>query len=584
MTAYAFPLSAGATPVAAGRTQFRFWAPAQRAPQLVIEGREPMVMTATGDGWFACEAACGAGTRYRYRLDDGLDVPDPASRAQAGDVHGASVVVDPNAYRWRCADWCGRPWTESVIYELHPGLLGGFAGIADRLAALAELGVTVVELMPIGAFPGRRNWGYDGVLPYAPDAGYGSPEALKALVDRAHALGLSIMLDVVYNHFGPDGNYLAHYAPAFFRDDLQTPWGGAIDFRQPEVRRYFTENALYWLMEYRFDGLRFDAVHAIAERDWLFEMGRTLRETVEPGRHVHLVLENEHNDAGLLQGPFDAQWNDDVHHCLHVMLTGEGHGYYGGFVDDTAGKLARALREGFVYQGECPPGGVPRGSPSAHLPPAAFVDCLQNHDQVGNRALGERLSVLADPQLLRAAVGLLLLSPHIPLIFMGEETGAREPFLFFTDLHPGLAPLVRDGRRREFAAFPGFSDPLERERIPDPNAPTTFERSRAPVAGEGGDPAVIRLYRELLALRREQIVPRLSGACALDAEVLGPKAVRAAWRLGDGARLTLMSNLDRFAVEIPATPPGVVLWATGQGVLEGALAGGSTLLWIEEAV
>lgn len=585
MTGFHFPTTAGATLLARNRTRFRFFAPGQQRVMLVIDGSEPLAMQRSDDGWFETEAECGVGCRYRYGLESGLLVPDPASRLQGPDVHDPSIVLDPQSYAWRCPDWSGRPWEEMVVYELHVGLLGGFSGVAEKLAALAEIGITAIELMPIAEFPGRHNWGYDGVLPYAPETTYGSPEDLKALIDRAHELGMCVLLDVVYNHFGPDGNYLASYFPQFFREDVHTPWGGAIDFRQPEVRRYFTQNVLYWLMEYRFDGLRFDAVHAIAESDWLHEVAKEVRETVEPGRHVHLVLENEHNEADFLEGAYDAQWNDDFHHCIHVMLTGERHGYYGGFVEDTAEKLARSLAEGFVYQGETPPGGKPRGSKSAHLPPTAFVSCIQNHDQIGNRAMGERLTMLAPADKVEAATALLLLTPHIPLIFMGEETGSREPFLFFTDHHDGLAQLVRDGRRAEFAAFPEFVDEEKRELIPDPNSIETFERSRPLVAGEGGDLAREDLYRTLLSLRRTRIVPYLSAVKSLGAEAIGAKAVIARWRLTSSTVMVLACNLGDESVQ-PAgrdlLPKSEPVFSIGDRLIDGKLAAGSTVLWIEE--
>lgn len=592
MTRHALDLGFGATLLGPERTRFRLWAPGQAAVSLVVEGQQPVPMRPGEDGWFDIEAACGAGTLYRYRLADGLEVPDPASRFQPRDVHGPSEVIDPRAYAWRNTTWRGRPWEETVIYELHAGLLGGFAGVAEKLPALAELGITAVQLMPVSDFPGDRNWGYDGVLPYAPDSAYGRPEDLKALVDRAHDLGLQIFLDVVYNHFGPDGNYIPVLAPEFFRDDLHTPWGGAIDFRRPQVRDYFTRNVLYWLNEYRFDGLRFDAVHAIPEADWLDEMAGIARRSVEPGRHVHFILENEHNDAPILTRDIDAQWNDDVHHCLHVMLTDDHHGYYGNYVRDTAGKLARAMREGFVYQGEAPETGVgnPRGTPSASLPPTAFIDCLQNHDQVGNRAIGERLTVLADHGALRAAIGLLLICPHIPMIFMGEETGATEPFLFFTSHGEELAGLVREGRRKEFAAFPEFADPERRERIPDPNALATFEASRPRLAGdpepEGHDQrdAWVDFYGRLLAFRHREIVPRLAGARAEEAVPLGRKGVLARWRMGDGARLTLAMNLAGGAETAPdgwikAGAPAFLIGAAPDGA--DAVPPRTTWAWIE---
>ncbi|MGV6871872.1 malto-oligosyltrehalose trehalohydrolase [Pseudochelatococcus sp. B33] len=557
-------------------TVFRLWAPAQQAVSLVVEGQPPVPMEAEGGGWFEARLPVGHGTPYRFRLDDGSLVPDPASRAQAEGVHGPSLVIDPTAYRWRNPGWMGRPWAETVLYELHAGVCGGFRGVAARLPGLAELGVTAVELMPVADFPGQRNWGYDGVLPFAPDTAYGSPEDLKALVDRAHDLGLMIFLDVVYNHFGPDGNYLAAYAPDFFRHDKATPWGPAIDFRQPQVRRFFTENALYWLMEYRFDGLRLDAVHAIGEPDWLDEMADEVRRAVEPGRRVHLVLEHDGNVASHLAGGFDAQWNDDAHHALHVLLTGETEGYYGDYASAPSKALARVLAEGFAYQGEPSPhrGNALRGTPSGALPPTAFVLFLQNHDQIGNRALGERLTTLADAGAIEAAVVLQLLAPHIPLIFMGEEWGSKAPFLFFTDHGPELADAVREGRRGEFASFAAFSDPQAQARIPDPNDEATFLRSDpAPFdPSDRGQAKRLSLYSRLLAIRREALVPRLDGACALGAEAIGPAAVAARWRLGDGAILTIVANLGEDAV-VTAPAAGPLLFESREGAAS-ALAGG----------
>jgi maltooligosyltrehalose trehalohydrolase len=533
----------GAALLGANRTRFRLWAPEEREVSVEIEADDRIPMRRIEEGWFEAEAACGAGTRYRYLLGSGLAVPDPASRSQADDVHGPSVVVDPRAYRWRNPNWRGRPWEESVIYELHVGAFGGFAGILRELDRLAKIGITAIELMPINDFPGKRNWGYDGVLPFAPDRAYGSTDHLKAFVDSAHERGLMIFLDVVYNHFGPDGNYLASYAPQFFRHDVTTPWGVAIDFRRPEVRRFFTENALYWLMEYRFDGLRFDAVHAITEPDWLDEMAAQVRTTVERDRYAHLVLEHDGNVADHLRRDFDAQWNDDAHHVLHVMLSGEAEGYYTDYAEEPAKRLARALAEGFVYQGEpsAHRKGEPRGTRSADLPPTAFVLFLQNHDQVGNRAFGDRLTAKANRKALEAAIALQCLCPQMPLLFMGEEEGSLTPFQFFTDHHDGLADAVREGRRKEFESFAAFSDPVRRTTIPDPNDPATFERSR-PQPGHGSK---VRedLYRQLLALRAEHLVPFLKGTKAVGAEAIGPCAVVAKWRLANGAFWTLVCNL-----------------------------------------
>lgn len=561
--------SFGAQVLESGQTRFRFWAPAQETVTVAMEAGAAVPMSRSHDGWFEATASCAAGTRYRYRLSDGTLVPDPASRLQDGDVHDPSVVINPHSYKWRNTGWRGRPWNETVLYELHAGTLGGFRGVAKELPRLAALGVTAVELMPISDFPGRHNWGYDGVLPYAPDTSYGTPDDLKSLVDAAHDQRLMIFLDVVYNHFGPDGNYLSLYAPQFFREDRQTPWGPAIDFRGPEVRQFFIENVLYWLTEYRFDGLRFDAVHAIENQDWVDEMAATVRRSVEPDRHVHLVLEH-HNDASHLEKDCDAQWNDDGHNVLHVLLTGESGGYYADYTDQPARRLARCLAEGFIYQGEVSSyQGGERGMPSAHLPPTSFVLFLQNHDQIGNRAFGERLTALVGPAALEAAIALLLLSPQIPLIFMGEECGSRTPFLFFTDHHDGLAEAVREGRRSEFARFPEFADPDKRERIPDPNAVTTFEASVPhgdPVLGANRE----ALYRNLLSVRRAEIVPRLAGARSIDAKVAGSKAVVARWRMDDGAILTIATNLAADDVSIDP-PRGRQLFSGIDGVASNVL-------------
>ncbi len=562
--------------IGAGETRFRLWAPSVKGVAVEVEGLAPIPLAHSGDGWRDASAPCGPGARYRFRLPDGGRVPDPASRAQPDDVHGPSLVVDPAAYRWRCENWRGRPWEETVLYELHAGLLGGFRGISNALPGLAELGITAVELMPIAEFSGNRGWGYDGVLPYAPESAYGTPDDLKAMIDRAHELGLMVFLDVVYNHFGPDGNWLPVYAPEFFRQDEPTPWGAAIDYRRPEVRRYFTENALYWLGEFRFDGLRLDAVHAISEPDWIDEMAAAVRAAF-PDRHVHLVLENEKNEASHLRKRIDAQWNDDFHNVMHVLLTGETHAYYESFADRPAERLARSLAEGFIYQGEPSPHhkGKPRGTPSGDLRPTAFVNFLQNHDQTGNRALGERLMALADPAALKASIALVLLSPAIPLIFMGEEIGSTQPFLFFTDFHDELADAVREGRRKEFAGFPAFADPESRDAIPDPNASSTFEASR-PVE-EAGAAAWRNLYRRLIALRREQIVPRLGSTMALGAAAVGDKAVRARWRMGDGAVLTIVCNLD--AAPVPVDPPTVTpFWGAPH---DGFVPPRTTIAWLE---
>ncbi|MHB0775743.1 malto-oligosyltrehalose trehalohydrolase [Halomonas sp. WWR20] len=582
----------GAQLLSEEKTRFVLWAPSVQRVNVEIEGRPGLPMTATQDGRFEVDADCGHGARYRYRVfgsadDEGNLVPDPASRAQEGDIGGPSLVIDPRRYAWRHPEWRGRPWHETVLYEVHIGAMGGFEGIRRQLGYLASLGVTAIELMPVSEFPGGRNWGYDGVLPYAVDASYGSPDDMKALIDDAHAHGLMVFLDVVYNHFGPDGNYLASYAKSFFRDDLTTPWGPSIDFREPAVRRYFLDNALMWLQEYRIDGLRFDAVHAISERDFLVEMGHEIRSRVDSRRHVHLVLENEGNTASLLNPEgFNAQWDDDWHNVMHVLLTGEQEGYYSDFVDDATAKLVRCLSEGFIYQGQHSRHGHVRGEPSGHLSPTAFVIFLQNHDQTGNRALGERLTVLADQQALAAATVMLLLSPMVPLLFMGEEWGSERPFLFFTEHHDELADAVREGRRGEFADFSAFRDEATRQQIPDPNALQTFYDSMPDFDRRDEPPhdAWLQRYRTLLALRHREIVPRLEGAVSLGAEALGDKAVVARWRMNDESQLMIVLNLSETPVATSGFGVGHCLYETADGVAVGAesgtLAPRSAVAWL----
>ena len=333
-----------------GAVRFRLWAPAQETVSVAIEAGDLLPMQRFSR-WVVRGGGGGAGSyTVSVPLVGRADGARSGVEGQARDVHDASVVQTA-AFQWKYPDWRGRPWTEVVLYEVHAGAAGGFAGCENDLPRLKELGVTAIELMPVNGFPGQRNWGYDGVLPYAPDSAYGSPGDLKELIDTAHGLGLMMFLDVVYNHFGPDGNYLGSYAPQFFRDDVKTPWGPAIDFRRREVRDYFTCNVLMWLTEFRFDGLRFDAVHAIQEQDWVEEMAAAVRATIDPDRQVHLVLEH-HNAASHLRKAVDAQWNDDGHNVLHVLLTGEDGGYYADYANEPAAKLARVLAEGWDYQGE----------------------------------------------------------------------------------------------------------------------------------------------------------------------------------------------------------------------------------------
>jgi maltooligosyltrehalose trehalohydrolase len=604
---FAHSMPFGAELRAENTARFRIFAPGQEKLGLVVEGRDLVLpMKQESEGYFELVTdALRPGDRYRYELSDGLRIPDPISRFQPDDVHGPSVIVDPQSYEWRHPEWRGRPWHEAVLYELHVGAFseqGTFDGLRRKLDHLERLGVTAIELMPVAEFPGARNWGYDGVLPFAPDASYGTTDDLKALIDEIHERGLMAFLDVVYNHFGPEGNYLSLCAPRYFDPDKHTPWGAAVNYAERHVRDVAIQNVLYWLQEYRFDGLRFDAVDRIidtSEPHILMEIAETVRSTADPDRHVHLVLENDANQASLLERDaegrprlYDAQWCDDIHHVYHHLLTGEGAGYYRDYVHEPARLLARSLATGFVYQGEPSEhrDGALRGEPSGHLPPTAFVGFIQNHDQIGNRAFGERIADLAQRDAVQAMTAVLLLAPQVPLLFMGEEWGATQPFCFFTDFHDELADAVREGRRREFAKFPQFADEAARAHIPDPNAESTFLASRLDwsVPEQEEHAQWLAFVRNLLQLRHERITPRLADIRdhAGEGSAFSDTGVRVAWNLGDGSRLTLVANLG--AGETPceaAVPAGEVLFETAPGLAESVAAGtlpGWSVIWFLE--
>ncbi len=548
--------------------RFRLWAPAAREMTLALEEGDSercQRMEAAGEGWFELFVeGARAGTRYRYVLADGTRVPDPASRFQPEDVKGPSEVIDPRTHAWREADWLGRAWNEALVYELHVGCFAGdFDGLRTRLDHLERLGVTAIELMPLADFAGRRGWGYDGVLPFAPDSTYGRPEALKRLVEACHARGFMILLDVVYNHFGPSGNYLGQYAPQFFTDRAHTPWGEAIDFSRRVVRDFYIHNALYWLEEYHFDGLRFDAVDQIRDtesRHILTEIAQTVRTQI-PDREIHLLLENDDNAARYLEREQDrprlytAQWNDDFHHAAHVVATDERDGYYMDYAEAPVAMFARALAEGFIYQGEYSRFRQrTRGEKSTQLPPLAFVDFLQNHDQIGNRAFGKRLTELAPAARLRALYALLLLSPAVPMLFMGEEWAASTPFLFFCDFPGELGEAVREGRRREFAHFAALNDPAQRKAIPDPTAKDTFERSRLDWDESGAPPHAewLAFMTDLIALRRRELVPRLSGMQSGAVRMLDDSGFVISWPLARGGDWHMAANLGTRALEMPS--------------------------------
>jgi maltooligosyltrehalose trehalohydrolase len=571
---------------------FRLWAPAAKRVDLLLEKSHPL--RRGDDGWFSADiSGVKAGTRYKFRIDDEIDVPDSASAFQPDDVSGPSEVIDHSTYQWRASDWRGRPWQEAVVLESHVGTFtpdGTYRAMIGKLDHLVATGITALELMPLADFAGSRNWGYDGVLWYAPDSAYGRPDDLKALIDEAHLRGLMVLLDVVYNHFGPEGNYLGRYAPGFFTK-AQTPWGSAIDYRVPEVRAFAIENALYWLREYRFDGMRLDAVHAIPEQgeiSMLHDLSIAVGEfAAETGRHIHLVLENDDNSASALdavqdppRGKYRAQWNDDYHHAWHVLLTAEAHGYYRDYQRSPLDDIARALGSGFVYQGEASAhrGGRLRGEPSGKLAPTAFVNFLQNHDQIGNRALGDRLESHVSAAAIESALAITLLAPMIPMLFMGEEWGSKAPFPFFCDFRGDLAEAVRNGRRKEFAA----AYTKHGDEIPDPLHSSTFRSAVLDWDSRNEPPGRQRLalVKELLAIRHREIVPRLARATFGQAQAADNGLLTASWRMDDGATLGLLANLS--ANEI-AHPQGETIGRPIWGGKTGELIASWSVFWRLEA-
>lgn len=603
----------GSRILADGSVLFRLFAPSVRAVDLCLEestgGQDLYPMDDLPEGWFQIQIpSAGAGTLYRFRIDFEMLVPDPASRAQLDDVHGSSVVVEPTDFIWQDADWQGRPWEEAILYEIHTGTFspaGTFAGIEKRLPYLADLGITAIELMPVADFPGERSWGYDGVLLFAPDTSYGSPHDLKQLVQTAHSMEIMVFLDVVYNHFGPEGNYLSVYGrDAFFTPEHHTPWGTAINFSGRDsktVRDFFIHNSLYWLEEYHFDGLRLDAAHMLFDESQpgiLEEIASSIRDGPGSTRHIHLVLENDNNEAHYLHRATDgspeyyvAQWNDDLHHACHVLLTGEKTGCYVDYADDPLHHLGRSLTEGFAYQGEVSVyrHHTSRGDKSSHLPPQAFISFLQNHDQIGNRILGERLTVLTAEPFLRIATALMLLAPFPPLLFMGEEFGATTPFLFFCDFSPEFAEKVARGRRQGFERSSEYTDQARLNSIPDPGAIESYQRSCLNWEERKGEAGCRfwQLYKKLLTLRQIHIIPRLSNMKGGKAKyrVIGRMALQARWILGDGSQLQVVANFATQAIEMPQSLSGTILYSdsliTGSAVKQQTIAPQSIIWFLE---
>lgn len=553
-------------------TRFRVWAVnARRVEVLLYEGGQVAATYALApeeNGYFSAHVpGVGAGARYMYRLDGGEPRPDPASRFQPESVHGPSQVVDPFQFRWSDDAWRGIPLEDAVFYELHVGTFtpgGTFDSAIERLDELVALGVTAVELMPIADFPGDRNWGYDGVSLFAPARAYGGPEGLRRLVDAAHARGLAVVLDVVYNHLGPDGNYLRQFSTQYFTDHHKTPWGDALNFDTEgsrQVRDFFVANACYWANEYHLDGFRLDATHAIQDDTQphiLAEIAAQVRRTLPDDRYFVIAAEDERNEPRLVRAAvadgygLDAVWADDFHHQVRVALAGDNEGYYVDF-SGTPADLATTINQGWFYTGQ--PSTFlehARGAPADDVLPIRFVHCIQNHDQIGNRALGERLNQAIGLDAYRAASTLLLLEPATPLLFMGQEWAASTPFLYFTDHNPELGRLVTEGRRREFASFTAFSG----AEVPDPQARATFarstlrwnERSAPPHAG------MLQLYRDLLALRRSEPALRERSRDSFVAVPLGVHALALRRTGGDQTMLLVVNLRGALQFDLAALP------------------------------
>jgi maltooligosyltrehalose trehalohydrolase len=577
-------LPVGAEPVAGG-VAFRVWAPGRRRVEVMLEGGaaprlEPLAPES--EGYFAATiAGVGAGQRYRYRLDGEAPLPDPASRFQPEGPHGPSEVVDPMAFMWTDARWTGPASRKAVAYELHVGTFtpeGTYAAAEAELPELARLGITVVEMMPVAEFPGDFGWGYDGVQLFAPTRLYGRPDDLRRFVDRAHALGIAVILDVVYNHLGPDGNYLKSFAPAYFTDRYQNEWGEAINFDGEDcgpVRDLFLANAAYWVEEFHLDGLRLDATQQIFDASADNIMAAIVRRVraAAGGRRTLIVGENEPQHARLLRDPerggygIDMLWNDDFHHSAMVALTGRAQAYYSDY-RGTPQEFVAAARHGFLFQGQRYHWQKkPRGTPSLDLSPDRLVTFLQNHDQVANSGRGQRVHELAGAGQLRALTALMLLGPGMPMLFQGQEFAASTPFLYFADHHDGLAPLVSEGRRKFLSQFPSLADPAMRDRLPDPEDRRTFERCRLDPAERerGRHGAALALHRDLIRLRRDDPVLGQVPPGGIDGAVLAEAAFVLRFLGGDGDDRLLLVNLGRDLDLRPApepllAPPEGALW------------------------
>ncbi|HJQ39670.1 MAG TPA: malto-oligosyltrehalose trehalohydrolase [Thermoanaerobaculia bacterium] len=562
----------GARVVGDGRCEFRVWAPQHERVELLVN-EQRIAMTATPAGYHEVIADCSEGTRYRFRLPNGNERPDPASRSQPDGVHAASEVIGSD-FEWHDQQWNGIALEDCVVYELHAGTFtpeGTFDAIIPRLDELKDLGVTAIELLPVGQFPGARNWGYDGTYVGAAQNSYGGARALKRLVDACHHRGLAVFLDVVYNHLGPEGNYLGEFGP-YFTDRYKTPWGLALNFdgpRSDDVRWFFIHNALQWIDEFHFDGLRVDAVHAIVDHSaepFLQDLTSAVHAL---GRRVHMIAESDLNDPRVIMPKpdfglgFDSQWADDYHHALHVILTGERDGYYGGFAGAPS-ELARVMNHGYLYVGQHSPyrerkyGAMPKSKDGAK-----FVVSMQNHDQVGNRMHGERLAALVSIDKVRLAAAAIVLSPFLPMLFMGEEYGETAPFQYFTSHgDPDLIEAVRKGRLEEFDDFEWHGEP------PDPHAEETFARSKLNwnLLQRDGHASIRRLYKQLLAFRRETPALRSLDLASCETYADDHRRVLLVRRWSESDQALVAFNFDEKAhqIEMPfAHAPWRALLDTG---------------------
>ena len=549
-----------------GAVRFRIWAP--DAPDMkLLTGHADLPMAKGPGGWFHLDVTgLKPGDSYCFRLPDGRTVADPASRLQAGDVHGPSLLVRDDLYHWQNNDFRGRPWEETIISEIHVGTFtpeGTYRAAIERLPALKEAGITAVELMPLAQFAGERGWGYDGVLHYAPHRVYGSPEDLKALVDAAHGLGLMIFLDVVYNHFGPEGNYLSSYASSFFRPDEPTPWGASIDFRNPAVREFFIGNALMWVRDYRFDGLRFDAAEQIrddSDEHFLQEVTRRLREAT-PGRYLHLAAEDHQCRRSLLVRDdhnqpryFTACWTDSLHHSLHVAVTQEAVGHYKAFADTLDDNIRTAMVDGFLFPDSPEDAAIP-------VPPDVFVNYIQNHDQIGNRAFGDRLTTMIDPDMMDTLMASVLLIPQAPLLFMGDEYGEQRPFRFFADIHGEVGEAIRNGRIGEAENFGGMPEGKTLADLPDALSEDTFQASK--LDWQRAESEEGRRHRErirhLIELRLKHVTPLLRKGAPVRSKVheTAEGLVAIDWAFPDGT-LSLRMNLTNSEQPLPEVEGAII--------------------------